>query len=227
MLRDLAYLFFPYHCPGCQNPLYRNEGAICFSCRHLLPLGDFHNVNAKKLEKVFYGRANIENATALLIFRKESIVQKIIHDLKYRGNQRIGQELGKWLGAELVRNTNYSNIDIVVPVPLHKKRLKERGYNQVERFGKEIAMALNAQYQDQVLLKKSYNKKQSKSGRFHRWINTSETFTITNTSLLENKHILLVDDIITTGSTIEACVNQLKSIKKIKISVAAMAFTES
>ena len=154
-------------------------------------------------------------------------MQKIIHDLKYRGNQRIGQELGKWLGAELARNNNYNNIDIVVPVPLHKKRLKERGYNQVERFGKEIALALNAQYQDKVLLKKSYNKKQSKSGRFHRWMNTSETFTMTNTSLLENKHILLVDDIITTGSTIEACVNQLKSIKKIKISVAAMAFTES
>ncbi|RZS99400.1 ComF family protein [Aquimarina brevivitae] len=226
MLRDLVYLFFPYHCPGCHNPMYRNEGVICMSCRHKLPLGNFHNVNAKKLEKVFYGRANIENATSLLIFQKGTIVQNILHDLKYRGNQRIGEELGKWLGDELKLNARYTTVDTIIPVPLHKKRFKERGYNQVEKFGKQIAERLQASYEDRVLIKTTYNKKQSKSGRFTRWINASETFAIKNKSLLENQHVLLVDDIITTGSTLEACVEQLKKIKNIKISIATMAFTD-
>ena len=119
----------------------------------------------------------------------------------------------------------YKSIDTVIPVPLHPKRLRERGFNQVEKFGKEIAKNLDAEYIDSVLKKKSYNKKQSKHGRFSRWINTSETFDIQNASLLQNKHILIVDDIITTGATLEACINVLKSIPGIRISIATMAMT--
>ncbi|GAA4273568.1 ComF family protein [Aquimarina gracilis] len=189
-------------------------------------MGNFHNVNAKKIEKVFYGRAKIENAASLFVFQKNGLVQNLIHNLKYKGREEIGEELGKWLGEKLIQNTDYQLIDIVLPVPIHKKRRKERGYNQVEKFGIEIAKKLDAEYIDIVLKKKFYNTKQSQRNKDARWANTSETFTIENSSLLENKHILLVDDIVTTGATIEACVDALKSIPNIKISIATMAITE-
>ncbi|WP_108804792.1 ComF family protein [Aquimarina sp. Aq107] len=225
MLSDLAYLFYPIYCAACDNPLYKNERILCTSCRHKLPLGNFHKVNAKKIEKVFYGRAKIENATSLLLFEKDSLVQNLIHNLKYRGREEIGKELGVWLGQELSQSSVYQNIDTVIPVPLHPKRLRERGFNQVEKFGQEIAEKLNAEYVDFVLKKNSYNKKQSKNSRLTRWINTSETFGIQNESLLANKHILIVDDIVTTGATLEACIQALKSIPGIKISIATMAIT--
>ncbi|MBQ4819968.1 ComF family protein [Aquimarina sp. MMG016] len=226
MLRDLIYLFYPIYCAACDNPLYKNERLLCTSCRHKLPLGNFHKVNAKKIEKVFYGRIKIENATSLFIFQKDGLVQNLIHNLKYRGQEKIGEELGKWLGEEISHSSDYQSIDVVIPVPLHKRRLRERGYNQVEKFGIEIAKKLDAEYIDYVLKKISYNKKQSKHGRLTRWINTSETFGIAHESLLINKHILLVDDIVTTGSTIEACVEVVKSIPGIKVSIATMAITE-
>ncbi|WP_366888425.1 ComF family protein [uncultured Aquimarina sp.] len=198
---------------------------MCTSCRHKLPLGNFHKVNAKKIEKVFYGRVKIENATSLLVFEKDGLVQNLIHNLKYRGREEIGKELGIWLGQELAQSTVYQNIDTIIPVPLHPRRLKERGFNQVEEFGKEIAKKLNAEYIDFVLKKNSYNQKQSKNSRLTRWKNTSETFGVQNESLLINKHILIVDDIVTTGSTIEACIQVLQSIPGIKISIATMAIT--
>ncbi len=226
MLRDFLYLFYPTYCAACNNALHKNERLLCTSCRHELPLGNFHNVNAKKIEKVFYGRVNIENAASLFVFQKNGLVQNLIHNLKYKGREEIGEELGRWLGEKLLQNTDYQDIDSVVPVPLHKKRLRERGYNQVEKFGLEIAKKLNIEYIDAVLKKKLYNTKQSKRNRDSRWVNTSETFDIENASLLENKHILLVDDIVTTGATIEACAHALKSIPNIKISIATMAITE-
>ncbi|GGX07570.1 ComF family protein [Aquimarina muelleri] len=226
MLKDLAYLFFPICCGACDSPLYKNEKLLCTSCRHQLPLGNFHNVNAKKIEKVFYGRVKIENATSLFIFYKDSLVQNLLHNLKYRGQEEIGIELGKWLGQELQQSTKYQDIDIVIPVPLHKRRMRQRGYNQVEKFGIEIAKTLNAEYINCVLKKISYNKKQSKHKLKNRWRNTVETFGTQKESLLINKHILLVDDIVTTGATIESCVNVLKHIPGIKISIATMAITE-
>ncbi|WP_378179599.1 ComF family protein [Aquimarina sp. SS2-1] len=225
MLSDLAYLFYPIYCAACDNPLYKNERILCTSCRHKLPLGNFHKVNAKKIEKVFYGRAKIENATSLLVFEKGGLVQNLIHNLKYRGREEIGKELGIWLGHELSQITDYQNIDVIIPVPLHPRRLRERGYNQVEKFGKEIAERLQAKYIDFVLKKNSYNQKQSKNSRLTRWINTSETFGAQNESLLMNKHILIVDDIVTTGATLEACIEVLKGIPGIKISIATMAIT--
>jgi len=227
MLKDLAYLFFPIYCAACNSPLYKNERVLCTSCRHSLPLGNFHNINAKKIEKVFYGRVKIENATALFIFQKDSLVQNLIHNLKYKGREEIGVELGKWLGQELSQTNEYQNINVVIPVPLHKKRLQERGFNQVEKFGREIAKILDAEFNDNILKKNINTTKQSKRNRKNRWDHTTETFGLEHQSLLQNKHILLVDDIITTGATIEACVQKLSSINGIKISVAAMALTES
>jgi ComF family protein len=223
MIKNVLNLFFPKVCYACSNLLTDNEEHICTHCRHQLPVTNIHFENNNSVEKIFYGRVKIEHATALLKYEKKGIVQQLLHNLKYRGHETISTVLGKWLGNELKTIEAYNNIAIVIPVPLHKNKLRKRGYNQVANFGIEIANALNATYIDHVLIKTTSTKTQVFKNRLARWVNTKEIFDIKNNALIEGKHILLVDDIITTGATIEACVNMLNKAKNIKISVATMA----
>ena len=223
MIKPLLNLFFPKVCYACFNLLNDNEDTICMDCRHDLPVTNFHFDDSDDVAKVLYGRAKIEDGTALFRFEKKGNVQQLIHNLKYRDHENIGFLLGNWLGGELKTVENYKTIDIVIPVPLHKKKLKTRGFNQVAKFGQQIAEALNADYMDDVLLKLTNTKTQSKKGRLARWINSEELFAIKNIPSIENKHILLVDDIITTGATLEACISVLNEAKNIKISIATMA----
>ncbi|MBU2950732.1 ComF family protein [Tamlana agarivorans] len=223
MLKSIVNLFFPKVCYACQQPLHDNEVGICIECRHDLPVTNFHFTKDKSVEKVLYGRIKVENSTALFRFEKKSTVQHLIHNLKYKNHEDIGILLGNWLGAELKTLETYNNIDIVIPVPLHKKKLRKRGYNQVSKFGKQLAEALNAEYKGDILLKVSKTKSQVSKKRLARWQNNSEQFTVHHIHHLENKHILLVDDIITTGATIESCATVLNAAKNIKISIATMA----
>ncbi|HEY9186202.1 MAG TPA: phosphoribosyltransferase family protein [Salegentibacter sp.] len=226
MFRDLLNLFYPKVCNCCETELVAHEQIICTSCLHKLPLTNFHLDNENATKKVFSGRLSIENATSLLYFKKKGMVQQLIHNLKYRGNKEIGYFLGQWLGEELAKIPKYSQIDAVVPVPLHRKKLKSRGFNQVEGFGKEIANSLAAQYIDDVLVKRSASTTQTLKKRLSRWGSIAETFMIENPEKLENKHLLLVDDLITTGATMEACVSKLQKINGVKISLASMAITD-
>lgn len=170
----------------------------------------------------FYGKFPIENATALLQFQKEGITQELLHKLKYRGRKEIGFFFGKWLGAELAEIKEYQKIQAVIPVPLHKQKLSKRGYNQVEGFGREIAKALDVEYLDNILIKISKTDSQTKKSWLLRY-DISEIFTVQNIEQLHNKHVLLVDDIITTGSTIEKCAQQLLRAENLSLSVATMA----
>ena len=150
-------------------------------------------------------------------------MQQLIHGLKYKGQEAIGVFLGKWLGGELKTLKAYNDIDVVIPVPLHKKKLKKRGYNQVAKFAQHIAETLNANYMDDVLLKVTNTQSQVLKKRLARWNDNDALFMLENTHAIANKHILLVDDLITTGATIEACVTALNHAENIKISVASMA----
>lgn len=223
MIKNLLNLFFPNACYSCSNLLIDNEKHICTSCRHNLPITNFHFNNSKIIEKIFYGRVKIESATALFRFQKKGIVQQLLHNLKYRGHEKISFILGDWLGNELRTIDDYNTIDLVIPVPLHKKKLKKRGYNQVAKFGIQIAKALNAEYLDSVLIKTTATKTQVFKSRISRWNASKEVFAIENKNSIEGKHILLVDDIITTGATIEACATVLNKASNIKISIATMA----
>jgi len=226
MFHDLINLFFPQTCVICEEILSKNEHLICTNCLHELPVTNYHLDNDNPVIKVFYGRIELENATSLLLFHKKSNVQTLIHQLKYRGHKEIGVYLGAWAGNTLAQFENYRDIDIVIPVPLHKKKLESRGFNQVEGFGKELSKALNAEYLDDVLLKKSFTSTQTLKTRFARGSNVEETFVLEKSEVIKNKHVLLVDDLITTGATIEACANILKESPGVKISVLSMAFTE-
>jgi len=222
----LLNLFFPVVCEACNHVLGDNELVICTSCRHQLPVTNFHFNDSEYVKKIVYGRVKLENATALLHFSKKGIVQQLLHNLKYRGHEQIGGFLGKWLGSELSTNDAYKAIDIVVPVPLYKTKLRKRGYNQVAEFGREIAKALKAEYNDTVLVKTKSTKTQVFKGRLTRWNNDGALFSITENETLKGRHILLVDDIITTGATVEACASVLLKIDNIKLSLATMAIAD-
>ncbi|GER58875.1 amidophosphoribosyltransferase [Patiriisocius marinus] len=174
----------------------------------------------------FYGRIKVENATALIAFQKKGITQTILHNLKYKGQENISAFFGKWLGAELVEIPEYKDIDIVIPVPLHRKRKQKRGYNQVTGFGTEIASSLQIDYREDVLLKKTRTRSQVFKSRYKR-SEQSTVFQLANISELENKHILVVDDILTTGATLENCALELLKVKGVKISFAVIAITLS
>lgn len=225
MFHDLINLLYPQICNSCDAVLLTNESIVCTKCLHDLPVMNCHLDNASAVHKVFYGRVSIENATSLLLFEKKGLVQKLIHNLKYKGREEIGEYLGTWLGNELKNLPEYGNITAVVPVPLHKSKFKKRGYNQVEKFGREVAKALEVPYIDTVLVKKSASKTQTFKKRFARWGSIEETFLIEGPEVLGKAHVLLVDDLVTTGATLEACAGKLLSIPGMKISIATMAIT--
>ncbi|TYA60067.1 ComF family protein [Formosa maritima] len=223
MFQSILDLFFPKVCFACHLHLSDNELYVCTNCRHNLPVTNYHLESDLTVLKTFYGRSKVEHATALLRFEKKGITQQLMHQLKYKGQEDVGVFLGKWLGLELKTVDDYKNIDAVIPVPLHKKKLKKRGYNQVAKFAEEIAKQLEIEYIDNVLIKVSNVSSQVNKNRFSRWSNNEEFFTIQYNEKISNKHILLVDDIITTGATMEACIAVLHKANNVKVSVACMA----
>jgi len=216
-------LLYPPVCLGCKGSLSDADLKICVNCRHNLPVTNFHFDNSDAIQKLFYGRLQLENATALFRFHKKGIVQQLMHNLKYKGHEDLGLMLGNWLGNELKSLKAYQNIDVVIPVPLHKKKLKKRGYNQVEQFGKALANSLNAKYEDAILIKITATKTQVFKNRASRWQQNEQVFTVINDHKLKDKHILLVDDIITTGATLEACAEILTKTHNNTLSIATMA----
>jgi len=226
MFKAIIDLFFPKVCYACHEVLNDHEQDICTDCRNNLPVTNFHFHKDNNVSKVFYARVKVEYGTALFRFEKKGLVQQLIHNLKYKGQESIGVFLGDWLGGELKTVKEYSEIDMVIPVPLHKNKLKKRGYNQVAKFAEHIASALNVKYVDNVLLKVTNTDSQVLKSRFARWTSNEELFTLQNKSAIANKHILLVDDLITTGATMEACINVLNQAENIKISVACMAIAQ-
>lgn len=226
MIKNLLNLFFPKVCVACHHLLTDNEEHICTSCRHELPLTNYHFEGDDPVKKVFYGRVKLQRATALFRFQKKGKVQTLLHNLKYRGHEQISEFLGSWLGSELVQSNNYEDVDIVIPVPIHKRKRRIRGYNQVSKFGEEIAKSLNADYDESILVKKRRTTSQVFKQRESRWNRSEESLELNNWEQLSGRHILLVDDLITTGSTIEACSNVLQKAHDIKISVASMAIAE-
>lgn len=215
-------LLFPRVCNGCRKALLKKEIILCSQCRHELPLACHHRTGNEAMKKIFFGRFPVENATSLLQFQKKGITQEILHNLKYRKQKSISNFFGKWLGEELAEIETYQNIDLVIPVPLHKKRLKKRGYNQVSGFGKEVAQALGVPFREDILLKITQTNSQVFKKRGNRF-QQAEIFTLSLPNLIQNKHVLLVDDIVTTGATLENCALSLLDGTDAKLSVATIA----
>ena len=225
-LADFVGLLFPQLCPACGESLMANEQVICTSCQYSLPLTNFHLQPDNIVARQFWGKVNLQAAYALYYFTKGGKVQNLVHHLKYKGMQQIGHAVGNIAGGQLVKNDVFYSADVIIPVPLHKKRLKQRGYNQSTCFAEGLAQKLNATVEDNNLVRVTATETQTHKSRFARFENMQEVFTVKNPERLANKHILLVDDIITTGSTLEACGAELLKIKGLKLSVAAIAYAE-
>ena len=210
-------------CFGCNARLNRGEKLLCTVCRHELPLTEYNFNVENGVDRIFYGRINIKKASSFLYFTEQGIVKNLIHQLKYRNQEQIGSFLGDWYGQVLKENGFLKNIDYVIPVPLHKKKLKTRGYNQVALFAQKIAENINAEYLENVLIKTANTRTQTKKTRLSRWYDNRSLYEVMDPILLVNKNILLVDDVITTGATMEICGQSLKNIKGASIYITSMA----
>ncbi len=226
IFKNVFAIFFPEVCLSCNDYLVSNDSIICLNCRHDLPLTNFSFEENNLIEKSFYGRIALENATSLFYFFKKGNVQRLIHELKYNKQQQVGTFIGDWLGEQIIESERFKTIDCIIPVPLHPKKLKKRGYNQVTTFGESLAKKLDIPYKENILIRVSLAKTQTKKLRLDRWRNVQELFHVNNNTALENKHILLIDDVITTGATLEACYKALSHTKNLKISIACMAYTK-
>jgi len=223
MINDFLQLLFPRICACCDHNLLTDEKLICLNCLHDLPLTNDHETNDAFIKKSLRGRLAIEKSSSLLFFEKAGIVQALIHDLKYRGNEKISSYLGYW-HAELLKVARWNiGIDAVIPVPVSKARLKKRGFNQVHGYAEAFAAVFNIPLIDNVLWRKSSNSTQVFKNRLARTAVTEKNYQVKNPESIEGKHILLLDDLMTTGATIEACGNALKEAKNLKISAATMA----
>lgn len=225
-LKDVLHLFFPKICITCESKLLQSEKIICTLCRHDLPMICYKDYKDNKITKAFYGRIPIEKATSFLFYRKDGKTKDLIHHLKYKGNQEIGTFIGDWFGQILANSNEFNTIDCIIPVPLHPKKQKQRGYNQLTTFGLSLSKQLKKPYIEDVLIRTSATKTQTFKQRFERFSNNGTKFSVPDKSILTNKHILLIDDVITTGATLESCCKELFTSEKIKISIVTMAYTE-
>ncbi len=227
MWNHLLNLFFPKSCAGCHTILLSDELVICTQCRHEIPLTNHHKIEQNEVFQKFYGRIPLEFGAALFYFHKKGIVQEMMHQLKYKGQQEIGEIVCDWYAAELKDLEPMKNIDYIIPVPLHKRRFRERGYNQVTTFGKSLAQNLNIPYDESILQRKLYTKTQTKKSLLGRTDINKTIFDITFSENHHDKHFLLIDDVMTTGSTLEACSRELLKIPNAKISIVCMAMAHS
>ncbi|MBC9795465.1 ComF family protein [Sinomicrobium sp. FJxs] len=225
MFGDIYNLLFPETCPGCSACLSPNESILCTTCRHQLPVTDHHLLRGNPVEKIFYGRVKVEFASAFLPFRKKGIARQLIHHLKYKGREDIGEFLGKWYGSCLSESPLAGDVDMVIPVPLHPKKQRKRGYNQVSSFAKSIADALQVTYREDILVKTVNTSTQTFKGKLARWKENNSIFDTRQNIQLQPCHILLTDDVITTGSTLEHCVRALQKHGNVKVSIITMAVT--
>jgi ComF family protein len=220
---DLISLLFPKICVCCGNSLWKHEEIICRFCEYHLPYTAFHLVRDNPVEQVFMGRQPIVAGTAYLRFNKGSRVQRLIHDLKYRDRKDIGVFLGRKLGTILATTEPYNTADYIIPVPLHKKKLMKRGYNQSEQFANGLSAAMKIPVDKFNLVRIKATDTQTRKSRFKRYQNVNEIFRVLQPERLAGKHILLVDDVLTTGATLEACMMALRCCPDIRISCATIA----
>ena len=227
MFKSIVNLFFPKVCSGCNSFLLTNENVICTICRHDIPLTNHHLNPDNDASKKFYGRIPILHASALFYFHKKGIVQQLIHNLKYKGHEEIGSIIGEWYAEDLSKTDFIQTVDEIIPVPLHTRKLKERGYNQVTTFGRALSSSLKLPYNDCLLNRNKYSKTQSKKNLLGRTEGIETVFDVTYTEQDHDKHFLLIDDVITTGSTLEACSRALLKIPGARISIVCMAMAQS
>jgi ComF family protein len=223
---SVLHLLFPHICDGCGSDLLNKDSSLCLRCLDALPQTDFELHPGNPVEKRFYGRLPLANATAQYYFTKESLIQQLVHQVKYRNNHELGLQLGRLMGDALKKSERF-NADVLIPLPLFPIKERKRGYNQSTLLCEGIAEHLHIPILQNVITRPQHTETQTKKGRIERWKNMEGKFVLANPAAIEGKHVLLVDDVITTGATLEACGSELLKADGIKLSLAALCYSYS
>ena len=220
---DLVSLLFPNLCQSCEQPLAKGEDVICLMCQYELPETKFYLEKDNVIEKLFWGRVQIEHAASFYYFDSKTKIQHLLHQLKYHGKKEVANKVGALFGTQLIKAKYFKGINMIIPVPLHRRRMKERGYNQSDHFAEGLSESMNIPWSNKILLRKQYTSTQTGKTRFERWNNVMSAFMVINKGLPNDSHVLLVDDVVTTGATLEACAKTLLEIEGLKVSIATIA----
>ncbi|MCU0454770.1 MAG: ComF family protein [Bacteroidales bacterium] len=220
---DFISLLFPRLCYACGNHLLRNENLICTECYIRIPRTAYHLQEDNPVARLFWGRCRIERAAAFSFYNKDSRIRKLIHNLKYRGVREIGSELGRIYGVSLKDTAFLEGINLIIPVPLHPSKERIRGFNQSSIIATGFSDVTGIPVNGSILVRQGFSESQTRRSRYERWMNVEGIFGVSMPEMAEGKHVLLIDDVITTGSTLEACANELLKCRDTKVSVAALA----
>lgn len=224
LAESILHLAFPHTCAGCSSDLLDKDNLLCTHCHAALPLTSFHMHSNNPVEKLFWGRLPVTHATAQYYFSKESLVQRLMHQFKYKGNKDLGFFMGKMMGLELAQANRFSGIDALVPLPLFPSKERKRGYNQATILCEGIAEVLQKPVLKSVVLRTMHTESQTKKNRVERWQNMEGRFRLAGKEAIQGKHILLVDDVITTGATLEACGHEILEAEDVRLSIATLCF---
>ena len=217
------HLLFPHVCSGCGSDLLSEESMLCMRCVDAMPETNFEIHPNNPVEKKFWGRLQLVAATAQYYFTKESLMQDLMHQFKYKANKDLGLQLGRMMGESLKRSNRF-NVDALIPLPLFPAKEKKRGYNQATILCEGMAEYMNVPVINDVIIRPQFTETQTKKGRIERWLNMEGKFILKNPSVILNKHILLVDDVVTTGATLEACGTELLKAGKIRLSISTLCY---
>lgn len=223
LVADFIALFYPRCCVACHRPLAKGEEVLCTRCLVQLPKTAYHRFQDNPVMNRLAGRLPLSFASAFLKFRKGGLVQSLLHELKYNNRPEIGIRIGHLYGMELKDQGCEDTFDLIVPVPLHASRMRKRGYNQSAKFAEGLAESLDLPWTDSISLRRDATSTQTRKGRVDRWNNVKDAFSVGAVELVTDKRILLVDDVITTGATIEACGHHLVESGCRSLSVACIA----
>ena len=224
-LHPLLHLFIPHHCAGCGSDIMSRQQVLCMHCINQLPVTGFTQYAGNPIEKIFWGRMPVTNAASYLYFSKNSLLQHIVHELKYKGNKELGLFLGRKMGEALLQAHRFHDIDALLPLPLFAARERKRGYNQASILCQGMAAVLSLPILEQVIRRHTSSETQTNKNRINRWLNMQGKFELLQPASIAGKHILLVDDVITTGASLEACGQELLTAANTRLSIMTMAFT--
>ncbi|WP_255155209.1 ComF family protein [Ferruginibacter sp. HRS2-29] len=220
---NTLHLFYPAFCLGCGSDLVNKNQLLCLQCIISLPHTGFEKMPENPVEKIFRGRVNIKAAHSEFYFSKGQVIQQLIHQLKYKGNQEAGIYLGKIMADKLLAVPYFADIDYLVPLPMFPAKEFKRGYNQATIICNGMSEVMNIPVSVNNIVRRHATETQTRKHRTERWENVADSFQVNFPALLEGKHILLVDDVLTTGATLEACCLAMAAIPGISVSLATLA----